>query len=367
MKFAASDVVAALLVLGVSLVIFLVIGIIIFLIPGISEMNQLLMIFAVGMFLLLILSVITIPITMIMLTMLYHKLTGFNEPLNIPRKNKTSWMNKMLSNKGIIVLTCGVVLIASYFYMDYLLISVDSAKYDIGITAHRGSSFEAPENTMAAIRKAYENGATHVEIDVQLTRDGHVILAHDTTFKRTSDLDKRPDELTLEDIKKLDTGAWFSEAYTGEKIPTLQEVMDYAKDKLILNIEIKGSMYSPEIVSRVKALIDKNDFASRCVITSLNYEDLIVMESLDSKIKTGYIMYVAIGDLNALNVDFYSIEASQVSEALVDKAHRFGREVHVWTVNEIDDMETFIALGVDNIITDNDKGLRKLIDSKLKK
>ncbi len=98
-----------------------------------------------------------------------------------------------------------------------------------------------------------------------------------------------------------------------------------------------------------------------CVVTSLDYEIIQGIEAIEPSIKTGYIMYVAIGDLKDVNVDFYSVEMSNVNEKFIAKAHLLGREVHVWTVNNEGDMESMLLLGVDNIITDYDALLRDVI------
>ncbi len=137
--------------------------------------------------------------------------------------------------------------------------------------------------------------------------------------------------------------------------------MTYARNKIKLNIEIKGSHYSPDIYNELIELIKLNNFKYDSVITSLNYEDLEAIETKAPYLKTGYIMFVALGDLEKLNVDFYSVEETNVNESFVEKAHEIGREVHVWTINEKDDMQKMLDYGVDNIITDQDKILKELL------
>lgn len=348
------------LALGILLLGLITIGLFSF--TSFEVETSLAIVFSLGMIGLIFLSIISMPFSIIMMTKLYHDFSENNEPVDVKSIEGSTRLNKLLSNRIFIGLSSVAVLIVSYVFIEVTILSFQDVKYDVGITAHRGSSLEAPENTMSAIVRAYENGATHVEIDVQLTKDNQIILAHDETFKRTSKHDQRPDEMTLEEIQSLDVGAWFSEDYIGEKVPTLQDVMTYCHGKMIINIEIKGSKYSPGIYSILNDLIHQNDFVKSCVITSLNYDDLIYMENLTPELKTGYIMFVALGDLEKLDVDFYSIEAGNVSEDFVSDAHQIGREVHVWTVNDMLQMEEMIGFGVDNIITDNDKVLKNLIN-----
>ncbi|MCH4889812.1 hypothetical protein EZV73_19670 [Acidaminobacter sp. JC074] len=359
--FTAEVVLTILVVIGfIFVMVLLAIGV--FLLP-IGEELQVELVFSIFMGLLLIVASISLPLTMIQMTLLYHKLTDNLQPLEMQTTSKVSLLNKILASRVLITLTVVVVIIGTYLYNFYLYESFYAVKYDVGITAHRGSSFEAPENTLSSIEIAMKNGATHVEIDVQLTKDKEIILLHDTSFKRTTGLDKRPDQVNLNEIKELEAGGWFDESFKGEPVPTLRQVIELTKGKIALNIEIKGASNSPEIYGVLNDLINEYELDD-CVVTSLNYEDLLAMESLNSKIKTGYIMFVALGDLDALEVDFYSVEASNVSEDFVSKAHSAGREVHVWTINEVDDMNEMLAFGVDNIITDYDHKLYELINNR---
>jgi|GEM_PF-1682716 len=362
--FLITDILLGLLILIVITLTVILISFVILLIPGLSETTQIMLIFSLAMTIFLGLSVISVPLSVIQLTLLYHKLTGNEERLNIKVHQNKSLLNKFLSNKFVISLTLLIVLSLSFSYMYYFMEVLDYTKYSVGITAHRGSSFEAPENTLVSIEKAIQNGASHVEIDVQMTGDHHIILLHDETFERTSNDERRPDQMTLHEVKTLEAGAWFDEEFAGEPVPTLQEVIDFTRGKIILNIEIKGSKYSPDIHQVLVNLLEKNKLSQGCVVTSLEYDDLLTIESLKTEIKTGYIMFVALGNLEDLQVDFYSVEASNVSEDFVSRAHSLGREVHVWTINEIEDMEEMLEFGVDNIITDYDYELYKLINHK---
>jgi len=313
-----------------------------------------------------ILLAIEVPVNLIALTFLYHDLSGRNEALDIRVIEGSTWLNRLLKNRVFVVMSLTLALAITSIGAYAVYKGVEGVKYQVFITAHRGSSFEAPENTLSAIEIAYKNGADYVEIDVQLTQDGHLVLLHDETFKRTSGVDLRPDQMTLEEIQVLDAGQWFSEAFQGETYVSLDQVMVYAKDKIKLNIEIKGSKHSPQVRQAVVDLILKHDYLDDCVVTSLNYEDIKGVEYIDSRVKTGYIMFIAFGNLEKLYTDFYSIEASNVNASFVSAAHEIGREVHVWTVNTEEEMKKMLDLGVDNIITDKDKKLKEIIDQSKK-
>ncbi|QBD86514.1 hypothetical protein EW636_02120 [Clostridium tetani] len=164
--------------------------------------------------------------------------------------------------------------------------------------------------------------------------------------------------MNYEDIKNIDIGMHFHKKFKGEKIPLLQEVIDVSKDKIKLNIEIKGDIYSKNLVKKVVKIIEDNDIINNCVVTSLEYSDIKKVKELNPKIKTGYIMYIVKGDLTNIKSDFYSIEESIISSNLVNEIHANGKEIHVWTVNHNWKMERLINMGVDNIITDEVEALR---------
>ncbi len=330
-----------------------------------GEAINTLVVFALGIILLYLWGLISIPASLIQLTLLYHQLSGNVDPLEIKVVGRQTRLNRLLSNKAVIGVSAVLLVVGVSAYVYVFDVAFASIKYDVAVTAHRGSSYEAPENTLAAVKQAYENGADFAEVDVQLTKDGHIILLHDASFKRTTGRDARPDQLTLAEVRELDAGSWFSEAFAGEKVATLKEVIDFAKDKIGLNIELKGTGYSPQMYPILVELLREEDFVSSCVITTQSLEDIRQLEALEPKLKTGYIMFLAFGKLDALEVDFYSVEAINVTEAFVENAHRIGREVHVWTVNDEALMEKLIDFGVDNIITDKDKRLREILNEGL--
>ena len=223
----------------------------------------------------------------------------------------------------------------------------------IQVTAHRGDSSHAPENTIPAIEKAIKAGADAVEIDVQETKDGEIVLMHDRTLKRTTGLRCQVNELTLEELSYLDVGCWYGKEYIGTRIPTLRQVLELCKGKCQLNIEIKTNAKTPDLEEKVVALIEEYDFARQCVVTSVYKDSLCKVKKLDSDIVTGYILSSVYGRYYLdKDIDFLSMRASLLNERVVRLSHKYGKEVHVWTVNSKKDAIWLSRLGVDNIITD---------------
>ncbi|MGE3803396.1 MAG: glycerophosphodiester phosphodiesterase family protein [Gemmataceae bacterium] len=227
------------------------------------------------------------------------------------------------------------------------------------ITAHRGHARAAPENTLSAISRAIESGADYAEIDVQLTADGIVVLLHDRDLKRVAGDSRRLDELTLEDLRKLDVGSWFDGAFAGESAPTLAEVIELSRGRIKLNIELKLFGPNPRLAREVARLVREKKFESECIVTAFDYEALQEVKRHDPKLRSGIIIAHALGDLSRLDLEILSVRSDWLSDDLIRSAHRNGQEVHVWTVNDPTQMTRLMKRGVDNVLTsDPDLGVR---------
>ena len=223
----------------------------------------------------------------------------------------------------------------------------------VQITAHRGSSKEAPENTMAAMVKAAEDLADLVEIDVQETKDGVVVLGHDSNLRRVAGVNRAISSYTYEELQELDVGKWFSPDFEGEKIPALADVMEFCKGRVNMNIEIKNLGKDSLLPDKVVDMIREHQMEEQCVVTSTRLSYLTRIKELAPDIRTGYIISAAYGDYySSDSIDFISIRSSFVSGNLVEAAHEKGKAIHAWTVNTKSEMERMKMLGVDNIITD---------------
>lgn len=222
------------------------------------------------------------------------------------------------------------------------------------VTAHRGGAAYAPENTLAALQKSIDYGIDYAEIDVQLSLDGTVVLFHDTNARRIAGVKKNICDMTYEELLQLDVGKYFRSEFEGERILTLEEVLQYCRGKINLNIEMKENRRFEGIADQVVALIEENNFAGQCVVTSMSYDYLKRVKELNPDIRTGYILKMAVGDLEKMeDADFFSMKYSYVTEDMVNAIHKAGKEVHVWTVNSRNAVKRMRAMYVDNIITDD--------------
>jgi glycerophosphoryl diester phosphodiesterase len=232
----------------------------------------------------------------------------------------------------------------------------------VAITAHRGSKYEAPENTLSAIRQAIADGADYAEIDVQTTADGAVVLLHDADLMRVASVPRRIWEIGLDELREIDVGSWFAPEFGDERIATLQEAIDLARGRIKLNIELKYTRDDPTLAPKVGGIVRQNGFVEECVVSSLNIRALGEIEEEFPELKTGFIVFRAVGDLARLDVNFLSISAANATTRLVRDLRRRGRDLHVWTVDDPQNALAMIELGVDNIITGRPVGVRRVLD-----
>ncbi|MBQ6455893.1 MAG: glycerophosphoryl diester phosphodiesterase membrane domain-containing protein [Mogibacterium sp.] len=234
------------------------------------------------------------------------------------------------------------------------------------IMAHRGYSAQAPENTIPAFQMCIDNRFTAAELDVQMLADGTVVVLHDDNLKRTTGVNKNVWEVTYDEIKDLDNGSFFKDSFAGTTIPTFDEVMRLAghgNDKLYLNIEIKRNGHDDGIVEEVVEIIRKNNYMDHCDVTSQDYETLEEVRKVDPEILTAYTSAIGIGDIDTLDAaDIISIQETFATYENIDRIHRAGKRVFVWTVNEEDTMKRLVSLNVDAILTNDPALCRSVID-----
>ncbi len=231
----------------------------------------------------------------------------------------------------------------------------------IMITAHRGASHGAPENTRASVALAIAEGADYAEIDVRLTEDGIPVLMHDRALFRTTGIVNDVDKITYAELTSYDVGRRYAKEFAGETVPSLAEIFEEYGRKIRFNIELKDGN-SSELAEAVVSLIELYGLEERCVVTSALYEQLEYVKQANESIKTGYILSLVYGEVFGYDAaDFFSIKSECITEQLVKGAHAKGKEVHAWTVNKGYEIERMQELGVDNIITDNPAYVREML------
>ncbi|MGI6011684.1 MAG: glycerophosphodiester phosphodiesterase family protein [Ruminococcus sp.] len=244
---------------------------------------------------------------------------------------------------------------AVFSYYTFFVGQINNTVLDsFKVTAHRGGALMAPENTMSAVKYAVESMSDYAEIDVQETEDDVLVLLHDSSLKRTTGYNGNIWEMTYQEVAQLDAGVKFNSRFLGEQVPTLDEIIEYSRGKIGLNIEVKNNGHNQNIVSKVVQCLEEHDFVDQCVLTSMNYSFLQQAKELNPDIRTGYIMTMTYGGVSDIEAaDFFSVKYTYVTGAFVQEAHSCGKEVHAWTVNYPGDIKRMITYGVDGIITDD--------------
>ena len=223
------------------------------------------------------------------------------------------------------------------------------------VMAHRGPSADAPENTLYAFSDAISVGADFIELDVQQTRDGVLVVMHDSNLKRTTGVNKDIWDVDYADIQNLDAGSWFDPAYANARIPTLEETLQFVDKRAKLNIEIKPTKHGSDTLEQdVAELITRYQYTDACYVTSFSYGSLKKVKEANPEIRTGYLMSVAYGQFYSLKyADAFSLNKVFVTSQVVNAAHQQGKQIFAWTVNSMSEVRSLCNLHVDSIITDD--------------
>ena len=223
------------------------------------------------------------------------------------------------------------------------------------VMAHRGLSADAPENTLYAFSDAISVGADFIELDVQQTRDGVLVVMHDSNLKRTTGMNKNIWDVDYADIQNLDAGSWFDPAYANARIPTLEETLQFVDKRAKLNIEIKPTKHGSDTLEQdVAELITRYQYTDACYVTSFSYGSLKKVKEANPEIRTGYLMSVAYGQFYSLKyADAFSLNKVFVTSQVVNAAHQQGKQIFAWTVNSMSEVRSLCNLHVDSIITDD--------------
>lgn len=234
------------------------------------------------------------------------------------------------------------------------------------IIAHRGAAGHAPENTLAAFERAVELGTGFIETDLHLTRDGQFVAIHDSTLDRTTNGKGTVHEFTLAEIRKVDAGLWYDRSYMGQRVPTLEEILDFGrKHDVVFYLEVKYEAAWGMHHALVAALRESQS-AGRTIIISFDPKTIAAIRSLDASLMIGAL--VEDPEIDAVKAALEAgarqlcLKSTLVTKDLVARAHDAGLQVVAWTVNQAEEMHTMVEVGVDGIMTDFPDRLRALLE-----
>lgn len=232
------------------------------------------------------------------------------------------------------------------------------------VTAHRGSSGSAPENTLAALRQAVLDGADLAEVDVQATADGELVLFHDESLARTAGDPRCLWQVPYAELAVLDAGSWFGPQFAGEAIPRLQDAIAFAQGQLRLNLEIKSYDPNPEFKARLARWVVEQvqtfKIGADCILTTFDLELLWHLHQQQPSLTLGHIQTAAPKTVDDW-IEVYSLRADSVTPEQVQLLQAQQKAVHLWTVNQPKQMQQLLSWGVESLITDYPRRLRQVI------
>ena len=230
------------------------------------------------------------------------------------------------------------------------------------IIAHRGAAAKAPENTMASVKRAIEDGADWIEIDVQESRDGEVIVVHDSDFMKPSNVSTKVWDVTATDLADIDIGSWFDPAFSEERVPRLEDVLLAARDKANVLIELKYYGHDEDLERRVAKIVEDAGMTDQIATMSLKYPAVQKMLTLRPDWEAGVLAATSIGDLSGLDGDFLALNQARINPLMVERANAAGKDVYAWTVNDPVTIVRMLWLGVNGLITDDPALARQVVE-----
>ena len=256
----------------------------------------------------------------------------------------------------------GVAIVATVLAGFVLKVTID--RYEVGdhaeIIAHRGASEVAPENTLAAMEEAIRQGADWLEIDVQETAEGEIVVIHDRDLKKVGGSPLRVWDSPLTELQAVDIGSWKDPKFADQRVPTLEELLERVKGRVRVNIELKYYGQEQRFEELVAEIVEDAGMQDDIVFMSLSLPGVRKMKSLRPHWQVGLLSSVAIGNVTRLDADFFAINARFANRRFIKSAHRRERGVLTWTVNDPVMMSAMMSKNVDGIITDK-PGLAKQV------
>lgn len=260
-------------------------------------------------------------------------------------------------------LRAGLLALAVLACVGFALVAllVTRGKGPVTVIAHRGASLAAPENTLASFRLACEQGADYIELDVQESADGEVMVVHDSDLMKLGGGPAKIWDSTAAELKAVDIGSYRGQQYAGERVPTLAEALAVCKGKARVLIELKSYGHDQKLEERVASVVEGAGMANDCDYMSLDHVMIGRMKRLRPAWRCGVLVAKAVGDLTSLKADFLAVEARGASALFIRRAHRAGQQVYVWTVDDPAWMLATMSRGVDGLITNKPDVARAVI------
>ena len=280
-----------------------------------------------------------VPLYIMKMTQLFYsyKQGAEFEYIELKRERPVSYRKKIIFLAIVVVIAVAVM----YVRFDQLF----PLETDVKIIAHRAGGNEGRENTLSGLETAWAAGAYGSEIDIQRTKDGFYIINHDGTFKRVAEDSRKPEQMTLREVKRL--------KIDGEPVPTFEEMLISSKGRIVLFTELKGKTADKQMADDAVSLVRQYQMEDECVLISLKYDVINYIENNYPEIETGFLTFASLGNTAGLNCDYIGLEEESATADAIDAIHNEGKKALVWTANEKGSQKHFLCTKIDGIITDN--------------
>jgi glycerophosphoryl diester phosphodiesterase len=265
-----------------------------------------------------------------------------------------------VSFRTLAALLVGAVILATA--LAYLTMRATGSGRPVTILAHRGAAAETPENTLAAFRLAGTQRTDYVELDVQESADGVVVVVHDNDLMKIGGSPLKVWEATAEQLRAVDIGSGFDPKFSSERVPTLAEALAACKGVSRVDIELKDYGHNDRLEERVIELVEAAGMQDNIVTMSLSRDMVTKMKRLRPGWTSGLLTAKAVGDLTGVPADFLAVEKAMATRRFIRIAHRAGKRVYVWTVDDPAKMIRMIGLGVDGLITNRPGVAREIVE-----
>ncbi|KAA0252199.1 MAG: glycerophosphodiester phosphodiesterase [Acidobacteria bacterium] len=255
----------------------------------------------------------------------------------------------------------GAVAVLSALGLFLLAASPARESRAVAVIAHRGSSAAAPENSLAAFRLAADQEADYVELDVQESADGEVLVVHDSDLMKAAGSPLKVWETDAARLRSVDIGSRVDPRFASERVPTLAEALAVCKGRAKVIVELKSYGHAVRLEERVVEVVEAAGMAQDCLFMSLDHDMVRRLKELRPSWRCGVLAAKAVGDAAALEGDFLAVEKRMATVRLARRVHRTGREVYAWTVDDPAWMLSLMSRGVDGLITNRPDVARQAV------
>jgi len=315
---------------------------------------------ALGAALVLLAGIVNISAVALLIVRLYLRIGSPRATANVLAPYAAS--RRLLSGRALVI--GGVVAGIAVAGIAPAAFLVNRGQLPALIIAHRGASAEAPENTLAAFRLAADQRTDFVELDVQESSDGQVLVLHDSDLMKVGGNATKVWDGEAARLRSVDIGSFKSPQFAAERVPTLAEALDACKGRCKVIIELKSYGHNQRLEERVVEIVEAAGMQDDCVFMSLDHAMMDRLKTLRPNWRVGILVAKAVGDLTDLKADFLAVEARTATRRFIRRAHRAGQEVFIWTVNDPAWMFVGLSRGVDGLITDKPDVARTVIDAR---